>query len=460
MNCSSKVFQTLSLAGAILFLSVSTRAQTNQTVTTTNLFSQPLSLGDALDLALKQNSAILKGKADLEANHGVVVQTRSIALPKIQANGNYTANDPGSIERFPSGPNFVVPLPNDKWSAGIQISQFIYEGGRIKSSLRTARLTREQATLNFQTVVADTLLAVRVAYDDVLLAAQQIVVQEASVKLLTSELADVERRFSAGTVPRFNVLRAEVELGNARPKLIRAKNSWRIAKNNLANLLGWNLPKDFLENIPLELSGKLEAEPYEIELPAAIGQALEKRPELAALRKAEKLQEEAVVNAKGGFKPSAQLFAGYGWRSPSFQDDLSKDVSGWVTGAQVSWDIFDGALTRGKVIEAKARLEKAKLEIDDSGRRIELEVRTAYSNFIEVKEVLESQKKVQEQAEEALRLAEARMDAGAGTQLDVLNAQTALTEARTTQAQALHDYSVARARLDRAMGENLQVNQK
>ena len=82
------------------------------------------------------------------------------------------------------------------------------------------------------------------------------------------------------------------------------------------------------------------------------------------------------------------------------------------------------------------------------------------SNFIEAREVLESQKAVQEEAEEALRLAEARMAAGSSTQLDVLDAQTALTQARTTRAQALHDYSVARARLQRAVGEDMEIVQK
>src|SRR5262249_61333666 len=90
-------------------------------------------------------------------------------------------------------------------------------------------------------------------------------------------------------------------------------------------------------------------------------------------------------------------------------------------------------------------------------RRIEQEVRTAYSSFLEAREVLESQKKVQEQAEEALRLATSRYDAGSSTQLDVLNAQTALTEARTTQIQALHDYAVARPRLDHAIGQDVPV---
>ena len=124
-----------------------------------------------------------------------------------------------------------------------------------------------------------------------------------------------------------------------------------------------------------------------------------------------------------------------------------------MAGVEFNWDIFDGGLTRGKVIEAEALYEKAQVELDDGTRRVEQEVRTAYSSFLEAREVLETQKKVQEQAEEALRLATARYEAGTSTQLDVLNAQTALTEARTTQVQAMRDYLVARARLKRAMGE-------
>jgi outer membrane protein len=125
-----------------------------------------------------------------------------------------------------------------------------------------------------------------------------------------------------------------------------------------------------------------------------------------------------------------------------------------MAGAQMTWSIFDGRRTQGRILEAIATYERAGVDLDDTARRIELEVRTAFSNFIEAREVLESQKKVLEQAEEAVRLASARNEAGSGTQLDVLSAQTALTEARTTQIQALHDYAAARARLQRAVGEN------
>ena len=93
----------------------------------------------------------------------------------------------------------------------------------------------------------------------------------------------------------------------------------------------------------------------------------------------------------------------------------------------------------------------------DQGRQIELQVRTAYSDFVEARETLDSQKKVQEEAEEALREARARAEAGSGTQLDVLDAETSLTQSRTTQIQALHDYATARAKLERAIG-NVIVN--
>jgi outer membrane protein TolC len=335
------------------------------------------------------------------------------------------------------------------------VVQAIYQGGQINSALRAAKLTKDQALLQYQTVIADSLLLVRIAYYDVLSAAEQVVVEEASVKLLTQELDDQTRRYQAGTVPRFNVLRAEVELANERPRLIQARNAYRIAKNNLVNLLGYHVPPNVPEDVPVELTDKLDAEPYKVELPVAIARAFESRSELAALRKEESLRKEGLTTAEGGYKPTVQLFGGYGGRNTTFNNDLGRVVQGAFGGAQLSWSIFDGLLTRGKVDQARALHEGSRVDVQNEMRSVELEVRTDYSNFIEASETLESQKKVQEEAEEALRLATARNEAGTGTQLDVLSAQTSLTQARSTQVQALHDYDVARARLERAMGINI-----
>ena len=443
----------LFFAGALVCFAGNLTAQ-NSNTNLPGWITRPLPLADCLNLALQQNATILKAKSDLEASQGVVVQTRAIALPQIQATGQYKDTDPHAIESLP-GIGFIQPHQN--WNAGVQIVQSIYEGGKMVAALKAATATKQQAIAQFQTVQDDTLLAVRLAYYDVLLAAQQITVHEASVNLLQKELEDQQRRYDAGTVPHFNVLRAEVATANERPALIRARNDYRIAKNNLSNLLGYNLPREIWEDIPLNLTDTLDAMPYQVDLPDAIQQALSRRTELVALRKTAELQRLNVVNARAGYKPAVQAFAGYNWYNAQFTApvELDHDIHGWNVGGQLSWDIFDGLLTHGKVVQTRALYEKAKTDVDDRARQIELEVRTDYSDFIEAREVLESQQKVQEQADEALREAKARADAGTGTQLDVLDAETSLTQARTTEVQALHDYAAARARLERAMGGDM-----
>lgn len=413
--------------------------------------TRPLSLADCENIALAQNADILKGQNDLEASQGVVIQTRAVALPHVQATGQYADKETTLVQTFPGASG----QPHQSWNAGVQLVQNIYAGGKMIAALRGASATKRLAIAQYNTVVADTLLGVRLAYYDVLLAKQQITVNEASVKLLQNELTDQQRRFDAGTVPHFNVLRAEVAVANAKPALIHARSQYRIAKNALVNLLGYQLPRQVLEDIPLTLKDNFDLSPWTLDLPDAIQQALERRTELKALREDITLQNINVANAKSGYKPTVSAFAGYNWMNNAFSTDLSDELDGWVVGGQVTWDLFDGALTIGNVKQAKALYQKSKTELADRSRQVELDVRTAYSGFIEAKEVLDSQTKVQEAAEEALREANARFDAGTGTQLDVLDAETSLTQARTTQVQAQHDYAAARAQLERAIGADL-----
>jgi outer membrane protein TolC len=444
----------LALPLALLAMVFNVTAQ--ETNSAPSWLTRPLSLADCLNIALDQNATILQAKNDLEASYGVVVQTRAVALPHLQANGQYKDTDRNAIESFPNAPT----SPNQNWNAGIQIVQSIYQGGKLMAAVRAAKVTKQQALAQYQTTLADTLLSVRLAYYDILLAAEQITVNETSVNLLEKELEDQQHRYDAGTVPHFNVLRAKVSVANARPPLIQAQNNYRITKNNLANLLGYNLPREIWENIPLNLTDALDAEPYQINLPEALQQALERRSELVALRKTQELQKLNITDASAGYKPTLQLFAGYNWDNAQFTPpvDLTHDINGWNAGAQVSWDIFDGMLTHGKVVQARALYDKSKTAVDEEMRNVELEVRTAYSDFLEAQEVLESQKTVQAEAEESLREANARASAGTGTQLDVLDAENSLTQARSTQVQALHDYDAARAKFERAIGAEVVQN--
>ncbi|HTB86266.1 MAG TPA: CerR family C-terminal domain-containing protein [Candidatus Sulfotelmatobacter sp.] len=414
--------------------------------------TRPLSVVDALNTALLQNASILKAKSDFEDTQGLVIQTRAVALPQVTASGRVATEAHGLVQDFPGDPN---EIPAKSWSTGIQITQTIYDGGKSIAALRSASTTKKQSLAVYQTAVEDTLLSVRLAYYDVLLAAQQVTVHEASVNLLQKELEDQQHRLDAGTVPKFNVLRAEVAVANERPNLIQAKNNYRITKNNLSNLLGYNLPREVWEDVPLNLIDGFDTTPLEVNLPDAIQEALSKRTELEAARRTVDLQKLNVTSAKSGYQPQVQAFAGYNWDSSEFNTPLGDYFEGWDIGAQLNWAIFDGGLTYGKVKQAKADLEKSKTELADQSRQIELQVRTAYSDLLQARETLDSQQKVQEEAEEALREANARSDAGTGTQLDVLDAETALTQARTTLVQSQHDYVSAVARYQRAIGSDL-----
>jgi outer membrane protein TolC len=416
-----------------------------------------LTLAECLDLALQQSPTLLKARQDVEEAHGISLQHQSVYLPNLGITGAYSRLEEDRIERvsFAPGEPAVAFQNNQNWNVQIQVLQPLFAGGRLRSAARSAKLTREAALAQYQSMISDVLLDIRMAYFDVLLASEQITVQEASIELLTKELQDTVRRYDAGTVPRFNVLRAEVELANGKPRLIRARNALRLSKNNLAALLGLDIPEYSDQDIPLRASDKLQAVDYDIHLAAAIARALDQRPELVALRTGQKLRSEEVRQARSAYYPQLSGVAGYGWQNRNFVRDLSQELQGWNVGAQLSWDVWDFGLTRGRVKAAVAREEKAEIEVDEQYRRVEFEVRQAHSNFIEAREVLDSQLKVTEQGEEALRLAMTRSEAGTGTQLDVLSAQTALTEARTTFSQALRDYSVALAKLARSMGDGV-----
>jgi len=253
------------------------------------------------------------------------------------------------------------------------------------------------------------------------------------------------------------VLRAEVELANALPPLIRARNQERIFRNTLALLLGCDIPAESGVDIPLRTADSLKAEPFDVSVGAALNAAWVRRPEIKVAQSASQLRHEEVLQTRADLLPAVSGTAGYGVQNRNFVRDIDRTLDGWTVGVQANWMLFDFGQTQAKVNMARAREERARLEVEDVRRRIELEVRTAFSLFTESKEVLVSQTRVIEQAEEAVRLVTARADAGSSTQLEVLSAQTALKLSRTQYSQALRDYTVARAKLERAMGEGVRL---
>ena len=274
-------------------------------------------------------------------------------------------------------------------------------------------------------------------------------VQEESVNLLRSQLQDQQNRFEAGTVPRFNVLQAQVALSNQQPDLISARNNYRISQLQLARTIGLDFDPNRGDGPPLECVGQLAYQPRRIPLPEAIEIAKARRPFLKS-QKANVLSSAAQVGvARAGFFPQVNAVGGSDFRSSPISEDINDTRSGYVVGVNGSWAVWDWGQTYGRFKQAKSVLEKSKITYDDAVRQIELEVQQAYSNLVQGAELIRSQQENVGQAQEALRLASARLGAGAGTQLEVLNARVEVTRAQSTTLQALFTYNAAMAEFDR-----------
>ncbi|MEO6785154.1 MAG: TolC family protein [Chthoniobacteraceae bacterium] len=402
-----------------------------------------LTLEGAVSLALKQNPDILKAIHEIARTRGQVIEVRAQALPTLQATSSYSQYDPNLL--FHSSSNIIISQ-EQSWLITLQVQQTLYSGGKVRAALKIAELTKDTSIQVFRETVATVVANVRTQFYTALLNRELITVAEESIVLLSDQLKDQQNRFDAGTVPRFNVLQAEVALANARPDLIRARNNFHISRLQLAKTLGLDT-----EDEP-DVVGVLRMIPREVNLSRALIAARKNRPILKAQQNTVASDEQQITVAKSGYKPKLTADVGYEFKNSPNTSDIGTGVNGWYFGFTGNWAIFDGFQTKGQVDQAKASLASAKVGLWDSVHQVELEVQQAYANAKVARQVIASQTKVVEQAIEALRLAKERLNAGAGTQLDVLNAQVALTTARSTEKKSLSDYNVALAEYDRATG--------
>ena len=255
----------------------------------------------------------------------------------------------------------------------------------------------------------------------------------------------------AGTASAFEKTRAEVALANARVPLITANNDRRLAIEALRQQLGFstNTPEN-LRKIP-QFLGALEYRPVEIELGTAMETARARRPELQRLGKLVEAGGTQVKAAQAARRPTLDLVGGWQLRKGA-TNSFGDSQNGSYVGLQSRWNVFDGRATTARVSQARSGLEQVRLRLTEAELAIEVQVRSAHSALQEARELAEASQKVVEQAQEALRLANVRYEAGTATQLDVLQTNVDLTTARTNQVQAYYAFNVALAELRAAMG--------
>ncbi|ATC62696.1 transporter [Nibricoccus aquaticus] len=409
-----------------------------------------LDLQTAITYALDKSFAIRQARERIREQEGLIVEIKSRALPNASLNSGYTVTD-RELGKDSQAPN-AGTRDSEYWSIALEVRQTLYSGGGVRNALDAQKLARESALLELEGVINTALLDVRTRFYNVLFSREQTKVQEENVRLLREQLQTAKNRFEAGASSKFEVLRAEVAVANAQPNLIRARNGYRIAIDELRQAIGYSNPRtESVRKLP-EFVGTLDFKPVSYDLQDVLSQARANRPELKRLEKLELAREAGVKVARSAYQPDLAVVGGYQLRKNNFSNRFNESLDGWSIGLQSNWAIFDGRATAGRVAQARSQLNQAKLLTSETTLAVEVEVRRAHSSLQEAAELAESATKVVEQAEEALRLADARYAAGTATQLDVLEARVSLTDSRNNQLQANYSHNVAVAALRKSIG--------
>jgi len=324
------------------------------------------------------------------------------------------------------------------------------------SAIRAGSAAYDAAFFSLRSTIDNLVSQVTQQFYQVVLNRALIVAQQQNVALLEQQVKDQQNRYEAGTVPRFNVLQAEVQLANAKPPLIQAENNYRISMYQLVQLLGMDYPAGFPSEVPFNVVGSLGYKPQDVNPDDSIRVAIARNPGLKAQRQAILQQAANVSSQIGGFFPSINATAGYQFENNTSSPDLGDTFAGWFFGATGNWNFWDGGLTYGNVAQAKAQLMQAKNNYDNGVRQVVLDVQQSISNLTQARQTIDATTASVVQATEALRLSRERLDAGAGTQLDVLNAQVQLLQAQTNVLQARYDFIAAMATYEQALSLDTQ----
>ncbi len=428
-----------------------------------------LTIDECVRTSLQKNPSILTAIDTIRQQSGNFITVRSAIIPQLGiTNASYTWIDP-QLNNRSRLPNSQVPI-NQSWGLQLGGTQLLYNGGTAIANIKAAKFSEQIAYYNLRVTIDSVIAQIISAFYQVVLNRALVVANQQSVELLASQVEDQKSRFDAGTVPRFNVLQAEVQLANAQPALITARNNLRVSLFQLVQLIGMNYPNLNSVEVPFEVVGELVYQPRKINTDESIHTALQRSPTLKSQRHNILMMAENITAALGGYLPTITAGGGYQYLSADgsytnnagtkvYNHNLSNFVSGWFFGVQGNWAIFDGLATYGNVKQAKANLMIAKTAYDNSVRQVILNVQQAISNMQQAQETVDSQKANVLQAAEALRLSQERLNAGAGVQLDVLNAQVQLLQAQTTVLQSEYNYIAFTAQYDQALSLNTQYEE-
>ena len=412
-----------------------------------------LGLGDAIRLALQNNEIIGIAEAQLARAEGTKKQATAAALPHLGFRAAYTRNFLRPVIFFKD------PISNDvlqieigeknDYIMNFSLNQVIFAFGRVGGAIKAADYYLRGNEAALEATKRDVRLETEVAYFDALFAVKVRRIANQSLDAAQKHLEETKRKLRQNMSSRFDSLRAEVEVKNREPEVLNAENAIRIARLNLKRVMGID------RNTPVTLTDSLVFEPEIYSLEEAIEDAYKVRPDIQALRLNVAMTDKLYNVQKRWNLPYLSLFGNYMFQGQSSDDFVPAGdafVKSFGVGLALTFPIFDGLENRGKVAQARADLSAARYTLKRLENVVALAITELYDQLAAEEKNLRSQRATVGMAEETYRLALVRFTNGLSTNLELEDAELALTSARLNYSEAVYRYMVAKKRFEYAMG--------
>jgi outer membrane protein TolC len=447
-----RISTVVALCGVLVFSVAQARADANKPVAPKPDagVNTSLSLADALQLALANNLSYQAAAQDVKVAEARVIQAGSGRVPRLSAGYSFIHTQNAAFFNFQTpGPGGKLVNKQIFFSAtylnnvNATLDYALYSGGAVQAAVGQAAAGLSAAQSDFAAQRATVIRDVTNAYFQLIEAQRGTAIADQTASVAEQNLKTANDGLSAGTLAKADVLRQEVTLANAQVRDIRVRADASLANAALANLLNINLGSQ------IEPTEALAAATPSYALDDVLTDAASRRNELGAARAAVEIADEAVKAARSGTLPTIALQLSDASSKPNFENVPQPQLSETLA---VTWKLFDGGLTHGKVAEATADVEKAKINYKQLSNGVDLEVRQAYFNYTAAQAQVGANKSAQDAADESLRVSQLRFKSGVGTSLELSDALLADSTARTDYVNAQANLRIALTELQRAAG--------
>jgi outer membrane protein len=403
-----------------------------------------LTIEEAVRMALAASPAVTQAEQAVLAAEARIGSSTSARYPDLAFEGSYTRIGPVPEITFGGGAFELAPANN--YDLHLGLNQTVYDFGRTSTAVDLARAGRQSAADYVEQVKSAIAYRTMAVFNSILILRESVAVLDDQISALNQHVDVSRKKVEAGTATDFDVLTTRVRAAAATNDRIEAASNLETQEIMFRKLVG------LAESAPVAVSGAFARTERTFADSVLLSTALADRPEMVAARNAEMTARLQVRLASLGDRPSVEFILSSGLAT-GYPDNLNQLKANYAAGVNLRVPIFNGYLTRSRRSEAEAGLHMAQARSEDARRQITAEVEQAAARVRAYWEKTRNAEVLVRQAQEAVGMAEVRYEAGVITNLDVLDAQTALTEAKLAYLRSLYAYSVSLVDLDRATGK-------